>query len=376
LSGGTYSFPAGLTVPSALTIQAASNIAVTTGGISSGVLTVQAASNIKITAGGLTTAAANISAASNIYVGGDWTSSGLVTFGGGNYSISVIGGNWSTSGGVTFGSGNYTIDVTKVAGAKGIWSLGGTSTFGTGTYNITTEGLWTIGGPTTNFGAGTYVVQAGGWTISNATTFGNGNFNITLGGPWTISGATTLGSGNYTFKITGDLVTSANLTMGSGTYSGSMTNWTMTANATIGKGIYYLSGNLGINGNGNQTVTANNVTLVLTGATSIINYSANNSTFILSAPGSGWNAGIAVWEPTSTGSNLLASGNSSIAQISGVFYAPGADVKLLGNTGTAPACTQILAKSIEFGGNSINIQGNCSGVPGVKTFGQIIALVE
>ena len=70
-------------------------------------------------------------------------------------------------------------------------------------------------------------------------------------------------------------------------------------------------------------MTANNVTLVLTGATSIINYTANNSTLTLSAPGgSAWNAGIAVWEPTSTGSNLLAGGNDSIAGIAGVFYAP------------------------------------------------------
>ena len=72
----------------------------------------------------------------------------------------------------------------------------------------------------------------------------------------------------------------------------------------------------------------------------------------------------------------LASGNSSIAEISGLFYAPKADVQFLGNTGTAPNCTQIIAKSVEFGGNSINIQGDCSGVPGLKTFGQIIALVE
>jgi hypothetical protein len=59
-----------------------------------------------------------------------------------------------------------------------------------------------------------------------------------------------------------------------------------------------------------------------------------------------------------------------------LIYAPNADVQYLGNTGNLPNCTQIVAKSVEFGGNSINFTGNCGGVPGLKVFGQVIALVE
>ena len=233
-------------------------------------------------------------------------------------------------------------------------------------------------GATLNIGAGSTIIVQGGGFNTGTVNFGSGNYSIAiLAGGWTASG-TNFGNGNYSMAITGGWTNSGNLTMGTGTYSVSVTgDFTINGTtSTVGAGIYYISGNLNITGTGNQTVTANNVTLVLTGATSIINYPANNSTFTFRHLATGWNAGIAVWEPTSTGSNLLASGNSSIAEISGLFYAPGADVQFLGNTGTAPNCTQILAKSVEFGGNSINIQGNCGGVPGLKTFGQIIALVE
>jgi len=235
-------------------------------------------------------------------------------------------------------------------------------------------------GVTLQVQAASNIIVTSGGLATGDVNFSGGNYSIYVGaGGWASSGTTTFGNGNYLMAITGDWTNSGNLTMGAGSYSVSVTGNIniQGTTSTIGAGIYYISGNLNINGTGNETVTANNVTLVLTGATSIINYTANNSTFTLSAPGgSAWNAGIAVWEPTSTGSNLLASGNSSVASISGVFYAPSADVQFLGNTGTAPTCTQILAKSVEFGGNSININGDCSGVPGLKTFGQIIALVE
>jgi len=246
------------------------------------------------------------------------------------------------------------------------------------TIIVTAGGLST---GTVNFGSGDYsiYIAAGGWTTSGTTTFGSGNYAIKMTGDWNIGAATTRGNGNYTFQIAGDLKTSANFTMGTGTYSGSMVNWTIQGTTTtIGAGIYYLSGNFDINKNGgNQTVTANRgTTLVLTGATSIINFTPNNSTFILTAPTTGWNAGIAIWEPVSTGINQIANGNSSVATITGVIYAPHADVQYAGNTGSTPQCTQIVANTVEFAGKSINLTGNCSGVPGVKVFGQIAALVE
>jgi hypothetical protein len=122
----------------------------------------------------------------------------------------------------------------------------------------------------------------------------------------------------------------------------------------------------------------NGVTFVMTGnnVNNIIDTNKSNNVQInITAPTTGWNAGIAIWEPTSTGVNDFASGNSVIVNITGVIYAPNASVIYTGNTGSTPTCTQIVAKSIQFGGNNINLSGDC-GLPGMKVFGRYAALVE
>jgi Flp pilus assembly protein TadG len=251
-----------------------------------------------------------------------------------------------------------------------------TLTIASGVTIIVQAGGWNNSG-VVQFGSGNYsiYIAAGGWT-SGTTAFGSGNYQISVVGNWTI-GATTFGNGNYTFALTGDLNSGA-LTMGTGTYSGSMANWNLTDNTTVGSGIYYLSGNLNLTGNAsnNETVTANGVTFVLTGATSVINSTGNHQTWTVTPPTTGWNAGLAIWEPNSTGSNQIATGNNSTATFTGLLYAPKADMQYVGNSGSTPVCTQIVTNTIEFGGNSINITGTCPGVPGLKTFGQVAALVE
>ena len=135
--------------------------------------------------------------------------------------------------------------------------------------------------------------------------------------------------------------------MGTGTYSGSMANWNVAGNTTIGPGIYYLSKNFIMGGN-NETVTGTDVTLVLTGATSIISATGNHETWSITAPtASGWNQGIAIWEPqtNSTIPNQMATGNNSTASVTGVIYAPNATIDYQGNSGSTPVCTQIVAKS-------------------------------
>ncbi|MBR0939092.1 pilus assembly protein TadG-related protein [Bradyrhizobium jicamae] len=279
----------------------------------------------------------NIGAASTIVVTtGGFNNAGIVNFGTGNYNIKISAGGWANTGTMTFGSGNYTFSSVGNGATTPAWNLNGT------------------------------------------TNFGTGNYTFTLTGNWNIGTATTLGNGNYTFAIAGDLTTNANFTMGSGTNSGSMVNWNIQGTSTtIGPGIYYLSGNFEEDGTGHETVTGTGATLVLTGTSSVVLYNPNNSTLNLTAPtASGWNQGIAIWEPNSTGSNMFAQGNSSIANITGVIYAPNADIQYLGNTGSTPNCTQIISKTVELGGNSIGFTGNCTGVPGVKTFGQVAALVE
>jgi Flp pilus assembly protein TadG len=160
-----------------------------------------------------------------------------------------------------------------------------------------------------------------------------------------------------------------------GTYANGIELPTTGTTYTMNPGIYYLGGNFNITGN-NITLNGAGVTIVLTASNSAVTLNGNNSNINITAPtASGWNAGIAIWEPTSTASNSFV-GNSANVTITGVIYAPQADVQYVGNTGTSPVCTQIVAKTVEFGGNSINLTGNCSSVPGMKVFGQIAALVE
>lgn len=146
------------------------------------------------------------------------------------------------------------------------------------------------------------------------------------------------------------------------------------ATLSMGAGTYYFSGNFNISGD-SATVTGNGVTMVLTGNNSAITTPGQSPTINLTAPTSGWNAGIAVWEPISTGNNTIGA-NSATATIQGLIYAPGANMDYEGNTGVSPVCTQIVSKTINLGGSSINLTGDCGSVPGVKVFGQIVALVE
>ena len=387
LSSGTNYFPNGLSVAknTTLNIPAGAIINIQAGGFSNSG-TVQFASgpySINIQAGGYTnsgTVKFGVTGDYDISVGaGGWADSGTTTYGNGNYTF-AIAGSWSLTGTTNFGSGNYNVSITS-----GDLTTGGTTTFGSGNYTFSitsTTGVgWTSSG--TTFGSGNYnfKITGGNWTIGSGTVFGNGNYTFAIttsngsGGNWTLSNSTILGNGNYTFAIAADLTSSA-LTMGTGTYSGSMANWNVGGNTTIGSGIYYLSGSLLMTGN-NETVTGTGVTLVLTGTASIISATGNHETWTVTAPtASGWNQGIAIWEPNSTGSNLMATGNNSTATVTGVIYAPKADVQYTGNSGNTPTCTQLVAKTVKFGGNSISLTGDCAAVPGLKIFGQIAALVE
>ena len=160
-----------------------------------------------------------------------------------------------------------------------------------------------------------------------------------------------------------------------GNYGSSGINLSVNnATYTMSPGVYYSSGNLVLGGN-NMALNGTGVTIVLNG-NSTIQSTGNNSSMTIAAPtANGWNQGIAIWEPTSNGNNTIGA-NSFTSTVTGVIYTPNATVNFNGNTGVTPVCTQIVAKSVGFGGNSINFTGACSSVPGVKIFGQIAALVE
>jgi Flp pilus assembly protein TadG len=147
---------------------------------------------------------------------------------------------------------------------------------------------------------------------------------------------------------------------------------------TMAPGVYYLQGDLSLPGNG-TTLTGNGVTLVISGNHSI-QVTKNNPTIDITAPTTGWNAGIAIWEPTSTATNTLGKNNLTM-NLNGVIYAPKADWSFDWNNQTSVSCAQFVVGSMSFGKNNINStmygpnDPHCNNPNGVKKFGARPALV-
>ena len=148
---------------------------------------------------------------------------------------------------------------------------------------------------------------------------------------------------------------------------------------SIQPGVYWLSNNLTVNAN-NVTLTGTGVTIILTG-NSVVNVNGNSATFNITAPSSGWNTGLAFWEPTSTGTNGFGTGNGATMDITGAIYIPDGTVQFSGNAGSSssPECTQIVASAVTLDGSNINFaSGNsCSSVAGAPSeIYQPVVLVE
>ncbi|MGE9007767.1 TadE/TadG family type IV pilus assembly protein [Leptospira interrogans] len=137
-------------------------------------------------------------------------------------------------------------------------------------------------------------------------------------------------------------------------------------------GIYYVTGSLKFTATNTQ-LTGNGVTIIVTGD---FDAKTNNSTLTITAPTTGSTAGLAIWKK---GAGSFDMGrNNFTAQITGLVYAPSSTIAYAGNSGTAasPLCLQLVAGAVEFTGNKMFLKGDCSGVPGIKTFGQTTALVQ
>jgi hypothetical protein len=153
---------------------------------------------------------------------------------------------------------------------------------------------------------------------------------------------------------------------------------------TFSPGVYYiyssqntqLCGNvtaaLNICGQGNAVNATAGVTLVVLPGNSNSGIAATNSTFNLTAPSTGWSAGVAIWEPLSTQTNNFT------ANVTGLICAPNGNIQYSRNTAN-PTCTQIVANTITFA-NSTSLQGgdNCVDAPGAPTllFGRHALLVQ
>ena len=142
------------------------------------------------------------------------------------------------------------------------------------------------------------------------------------------------------------------------------------ANVTLNPGVYYIDqGSLSVNGG--ATLTGTGVTLVFTSSTgsNYANATINGgATVNLTAPTTGSMAGIVAFGDRNmpTGTSFKFNGGSN--QIfTGALDLPSADVQFAGGSNTSKACTQLVADTVTFTGNS-QFAINCTGV-GTKSIG-------
>ena len=151
-------------------------------------------------------------------------------------------------------------------------------------------------------------------------------------------------------------------------------------NIHLAPGLYVIWGAPGLSCN-NCTISGSNVTIFLTGSgtnyagismagTSSLNISAPTDAYVKANPGFMGVEGIAIFgdrnDPCSTTNGVTtcsvstAFSGGATAQITGVTYLPNQTVTLNGNgTAGAPGCSQIIAFSLTFHGNS-GFQNDCS----------------
>jgi len=150
------------------------------------------------------------------------------------------------------------------------------------------------------------------------------------------------------------------------------------ANITLSPGIYYIEGS-GLDVAGGATLSGTGVTLVFTSsngtnyAGATINGGANIN---LTAPTTGWNAGIVLFGDRNmpAGTNFTFSGGST-QSFTGALYLPKGAVKFAGGADSTAGCTQLVADTITFTGDS-NFAIDCAG-KGTKPLASAnISLVE
>jgi Flp pilus assembly protein TadG len=150
------------------------------------------------------------------------------------------------------------------------------------------------------------------------------------------------------------------------------------ANVTLNPGVYYFDqGSLSVNGG--ATLTGTGVTLVFTSSTGSNYASANingGATINLEAPTTGPTAGlVAVGDKNMPVGTVFKFNGGSTQIFKGALDLPSAAVSFAGGSNANNACTQLVADTITFTGNS-QFAVNCSGT-GTKPIGAAVAtLVE
>ncbi len=140
-------------------------------------------------------------------------------------------------------------------------------------------------------------------------------------------------------------------------------NVDVKGNTTLSPGIYIIN-NGGFNDTGQNTVTGNGVTIILTSATP----SSDTGTFSvtgggglnITAPTTGPTAGIALWADGQLPNQEDKFAGGTTSSLVGAIYLPSHDVKFAGNGNTASKCMQMVAYNIIFTGTA-TFNHNCDG---------------
>lgn len=228
-----------------------------------------------------------------------------------------------------------------------------------GTAALSASQVSVVGGIT-----GTNSITAPGGIIVGASAIADPYQNIAL---------PRLTGCDYGSKITVQSIT----TLYPGVYCGDI-KINAGASLTLTPGIYYLDRS-SLSMQGNATIVGSGVTLVFTSSTSTdwgVASIGSNANISLTAPTSGKTAGIVLFGdrnmPPGIAFSLAGGGTQNIG---GAIYLPKAALSFSGGNGTITTCTQIIADTITFVGNT-NVQVDCS-FYGTKSIGTTTAqLVE
>ncbi|MEI9432252.1 pilus assembly protein TadG-related protein [Mesorhizobium sp. Cs1299R1N3] len=154
-----------------------------------------------------------------------------------------------------------------------------------------------------------------------------------------------------------------------GTYCGGMD---LSGNVTLSPGVYVVQGNLKINAG--AVIQGDGVTIFMAGSSTV---SMNgNATVTLSAPQSGTYSGMLFYgDRTGTAAQSTFNGTAT-SLLTGAIYFPKQQVNYLGNFSGQNGCTQVVADTIQWSGNS-TINQDCSSL-GMKDIpaAASVAIVE
>jgi len=219
---------------------------------------------------------------------------------------------------------------------------------------------------------------------SNALEFTGGGGTLTAGGVGVVGGATGQLSDSTPLPVQGiapysdplaPLVSPPTYSAGSCTAAPTGTTWgpataggtvcysgniSVSKNVTMSAGVYVFTGTLSLQGHGSLTGTG--VTIYLPGPSgSMDGGGSGNTTLNLTAPTSGAYNGILIYEDANN-TNPIDLRGTPVANLTGIIYAPSAQLTLGGNTTENFTADIIVNKLYDFGNATINITNYTSTV--------------